>query len=385
MITPLRAHTLALGLALALAALASPGGARAETRTLSGQQLVLTNTLTGDTIISTDPSLSGAIRVSMDDGVGCLSLVGGETAVIATSGCSDDSNTLRIDVPPHMPLTISSTGDGTLRLGDTLAPVVLTLTGSGDVTGGRVGRLVLGVHGNSDVSLGAVLQGGVLEMTGSGDVRLASLNGELVVKHQGSGDLAIGHIEVASADLESTGSGDMLLGGGLIGTLVAHLNGHGDLAVAATVHNADVSAHGGGDVKLGPVTGTLNRSAGGGSDIYVGGPEVVDTVIAQVAKAVGSGKSSTVTVDTDHHSAGHFFTFIAVCIMLYIGWRIVRRGRGGAAPMGARAGRAPDAPPSNPGVATICATMSRLEERLGRVEYYVTSREFDLQQKFRKL
>jgi hypothetical protein len=33
----------------------------------------------------------------------------------------------------------------------------------------------------------------------------------------------------------------------------------------------------------------------------------------------------------------------------------------------------------------VCDALKRVEDRLGRVEGYVTSREFDLQQKFKKL
>jgi len=370
----------ALSLALLLAAFAGAGAARAETRTLEGETLVLTDTLPNSTIISTDPSLSGHVRVSMDGDLHCLSLTGGATAVVATSGCSDESGTLRIDVPSSMPLTLSMNGDGGLRLGATDAPVILTTTGDGDVAAGRVGRLVLSVHGSSNVTFGAVRGGASLDMTGSGDVRLASLDGGLVLKHEGSGDLAIGHIESASVDLESTGSGDMLFGAGEIASLVAHLQGHGDLAVAARVHDGDVRAYGGGDVKLGQITGTLNRASGDGSDIIVGGPAVVDTIIGQVAKAVGEHRDGT-NVVVHSTGGGHFLALILVGIMAYIGWRMIKR-RGGVSTL-RRA--PPSAAPSNPGVVAVCDTMARLEERLGRVEQYVTSREFELQQKFRKL
>jgi hypothetical protein len=364
----------ALGLALAM--LLGSGAALAGSREVPGETLVLTDARSADTVISTDPSLSGHIRVSLDGTVSCLSVTGGETAVVSTSGCPEDGGTLRIDVPPSMPLTVTGNGDGNIHFSDTDAPLIVSMNGSGNVIGGRVGHLVLSVHGSSDVSFGAVQGGGaILEMTGSGDVRLASVVGALVLKHHSSGDLAVGHIDAAVVQVESTGSGDMLFGAGNVGTLSVHMQGDGDLAVAAPVHDADISAYGGGDVKLGVVTGTMHRSSGDGSDVIVGGPAVVDTVIGKVAHAIGTGDDHTV-----RHSGsggGHFLTLLAVAVLAFIVWRMVRRGAFRATP--------PAPSVMHPGVAAVTETLRRVEERLGRVEGYVTSREFDLQQKFRKL
>ena len=372
----------ALALALLLAAVAGVGPARADTRSVNGDKLVLTDTISSNTIISTDPSLSGQVRVSMDGDLGCLSLTGGGTAIVSTSGCSESGGSLRIEVPQGMPMTISASGDGELHLGNTAAPLVLEMNGSGDVVGGDTGPLVLSVHGNSDISLGKVKGGAVLEMTGSGDVRLGGLEGGLTLRHQGSGDLAVGHIESSSVVLESTGSGDMLIGAGTISTLTANMRGHGDLGVAAAIRDADVHAYGGGDVKLGQVTGRLNRVNGDNSDIYVGGPEVVNTIIGQVAKAVGEGKdsSSSSSGHSTHHTfPAHILTILLVGIMAFILWRMVKR-RGGVSGL-----RAQPTVPTHPGVVSLCETMSRLDQRLGRVESYVTSREFELHQKFKKL
>jgi hypothetical protein len=340
----------ALGFMLAI--LAATGPAQAETREIAGETLVLNLSMSSDTVISTDPSLSGHVRVSMDGTLSCLSVTGTESAaVVTTSGCSDDNGTLRIDVPPAMPLNV--TGNG---------------------IGGRAAHLVLSVRGSSDVSFTDVQGGGaMLEMTGSGDVRLASVSGMLILKHHGSGDLAVGHIDAAVMQVESTGSGDMLVGAGNIGTLSVRMQGDGDLAVAATVANADISAHGGGDVKLGVVTGTLHRSSGEGSDIIVGGPAVVNTVIGKVAHAIGTGHQE---MSYSSNGFGHFLTLLVIALGVFIAWRMVRRGRlRAAAPAGV----------IHPGVVAVTDTLRRVEERLGRVEGYVTSREFDLQQKFRKL
>jgi len=360
-----------------LAVLTASGTARAETREIQGETLVLNSSMSADTVISTDATLSGHVRVSLDSHLDCLSATGGVTAIVTTSGCTDDAGTLRIDVPPDMPLNITGNGDGNIHLNATHAPLILSMNGSGDVTGGDVGRLVLSVHGSSDVKLGAVQGGAVLDMTGSGDVRLASVAGELVLKHHGSGDLAVGHIEAPVVSIESTGSGDMLFGAGNIATLAARMQGNGDLGVAAPVHDADINTYGGGDVKLGAVTGTLNRHSGDGSDIIIGGPALVDTIIGKVATSISTGDSHTVTTSS---GGAHFLHFLLFAIGAFIIWRLIRR-RGGfprpAQPVAAAS--------VHPGVAAITEKLRHVEERLGRVEGYVTSREFDLQQKFKKL
>jgi hypothetical protein len=365
--------------------------AAAETSVIHGERLVLTDTLSQDTIITTNPSLSGRIQVSMDGGLSCLSMVTGSTAVISTSGCSDDAGKLRIELPPSAPVVLTLSGEGAVHIADTDAVLQASVQGSGNVQAGRVGSLILDLHSDSDVSIGTVNGSAVLDLTGSGDVRLGHLHGGLTLRHFGSGDLAVGDIAAGFVTIDSTGSGDMLIGAGSITKLEAHVRGSGDLAVAATVGSADVSATGGADIKLGVVTGHLNRSASGGSDVVVGGPSLVDTVISEVAHKVGTGEDSrhagtTITThDSEPTLFGHLLTLIFAGIVLYIIWRMVQR-RGGIPAMRARfAGSPPSAAPTNPGVLAVCEIMARLDQRLARVETYVTSREFDLQRKFKDL
>ncbi len=357
--------------------------ALAGTSTVNGGNLVLSDSRSSDTVIHVDPNLHGQIRFAMEGDPGCLSIVGAGAVAVGTSGCGEQAGRLDIDVPVGAPLTISKGGSGDLRLADDIsAPLVLDLNGSGDVVGGKVnGPLVLSVHGNSDVSLGAISGTATLEMTGSGDVRMGSLDGTLTLKHQGNGDLAIGHVAAGTITIDSTGSGDMLFGRGSIGTLIAHLQGNGDLGVAADVHDGDVRAFGGGDVKLGKVTGTVNRANGDGSDIYVGGSEIIDTVVAEVAKAVANAKEDGATPKHHVGSGTHLLVILLLGIVAFIAWRILRRPGG----LSSLRRTAPPAAPSHPGVVALCEKMAGMEARLGRVENYVTSREFDLHQKFRNL
>ena len=379
-------RSLAAGLAAAafLMAPAFIAPAFAGTSTVEGSSLVLSDSRSNDTVIHVDPSLHGHIRFNMEGDPGCLSIAGAGAVAVGTSGCGGETGRLEIDVPVGTPLTISASGSGDLRLADDIAaPLVLDLTGSGDVVGGKVnGQLVVSVRGNSDVSLGAIAGPATLEMTGSGDVRLESLDGTLTLKHQGNGDLAVGRVAAGTVTIDSTGSGDMLFGRGSIGTLIAHLQGNGDLGVAADVHDGDVRAYGGGDVKLGKVSGTLNRANGDNSDIYVGGSEIIDTIVGEVAKQIANSKGNGKPVQTHASTGKHLLVVLLLGIVAFIAWRILRRPGGISA---LRGGRALPAAPTHPGVVALCEKMARMEERLGRVEGYVTSREFDLHQKFRNL
>jgi hypothetical protein len=322
----------------------------------------------------------------MDGSLDCLSIVGGGTAVIGTAGCSDDSGRLRIEVSPNTPVTVTSQGDGTVSVGDLRAPLIVSLTGSGDLTAGRSDGLTISIRGSGAVTAGDIDGPVTIDTTGSGDVRIKRVNGTLTMRQRSSTDLAVGAIEAGNVVLDAAGSGDMLIGRGNIGQLQVRINGSSDLSVAATVHDANVSASGGGDVRLGKVTGNLSRSAAGGSDIVVGGSDLVNTVIGEVTRKIGDS-SSDITINT-HSGSGpgvdHFLAIIVAGIVLYIVFRIVRNS-GGIAGLRARSGGAPPGAPTNPSVIALCETMARLDQRLGRLEGYVTTREFDLNRKFREM
>ncbi len=373
--------------AVALALAATAGHAAAETRTVQGQGLVLTSTLDSDVRIITDPMLSGSMRVAAEGALSCLSLTGGQTVVIDTAACDSDLEDLQITIPPNAPVTLT-VSDGDIQIGNLNAPLNATLTGGGGLKAGTVRSLILASRGSGDTSVGTVNGPASLQLTGGGDVRVGALNGPLSLRHTGSGDLAVGSINAGGVDLENSGSGDTLIGGGAIAALTVRMHGSGDLAIAATVGGGQVTATGGGDVKLGQVTGPLVRSAGGGSDIVVGGSSAVTGIIADIAKVVGqtddsSGKHGRTLVV---HSSllTHVLMAAVVAVTLFLIWRIVRRN-GGFGALGRRRGPTLPDKPLHPGVVAVGETMSRLEQRLGRIETYVTTREFELNQKFRDL
>jgi hypothetical protein len=200
------------------AALALTGTARADTRTFIAKQLVLRDTLQEDTVIEPDTSLVGQVRITRDDGLDCLNIVEGGALVVDTARCDSDES-LHIDVPPGMPLVLTANGGGDIKIGDIGGPLTLDLTGHGDVKAGRTGPLILTLVGGSDVSLGSVFGPSELTMSGSGDVKMTGARGPLTIRSSGSGDLAIGSIDSATVDVQGSGHGDILIGGGTIGSL----------------------------------------------------------------------------------------------------------------------------------------------------------------------
>lgn len=373
---------------LLLAGLLAAGHARAETRLIPGGQLVLSTSFSEDVVIDTDSSLHRQIRLSMDAGLSCLSVAGGGSVAVSTSRCNDDSGRLRVDVPPDMPVTLSASGDGNVRVADLRGPLTVSLTGSGDLVTGSTGPLTLSVRASGDATLGDVNGPAVIDINGDGDVHTQIVRGPLTVRQVGSGDLVVGGIQGGDVIVDGSGSGDILLGAGHIQALHARINGAGDLSIAASIADATVDARGGGDVKLGPVSGALTQNASGGSDVVVLDAQHASAIDDQIARKLddhGNGTHSSVQARAHRvRDFRSFLTFAFVVLVLYLCWRIVRRAGGLSGLRGQMRGGAA-AVPTNPGVLALGETMTRLEQRLGRLESYVTTREFDLARKFREL
>ena len=134
----------------------------------------------------------------------------------------------------------------------------------------------------------------------------------------------------------------------------------------------------------------MTRHASGGSDIVVGGGrEIAASAMAKLraslsgADADDDEDSSSPAHVTDHSGHSGFHDFLAGLVVLgliYGGWRIFRgRGGKGAVPNGAPAA------PTDPGVVALCSLLAGLERRLAQVETHVTSREFELNRKFRDI
>jgi hypothetical protein len=377
-----------LPLALALAATAATPS-WADTRTVDGNQLVATFNLDSDASIEPDGTLHGQMRLSADD-LSCLRTTGEGTVAVTTSGCGDSLGHLRIEVPYGTAVTLVQDGDGAVHVGGTTGRLVANVGGSGDLTVGRVGPLVLNVTGSGDTTVDAASGTVSLNSDASGSIRIREVDGTLQTHQTGSGDLVIGTIHAGPADIVIDSSGDAVIGKGTIAALHARLSGSGDLVVAATATNADLEASGGGDIKIAQVTGNERKSASGGSSISVLNSDLAQLGIGKLAQIVADSDDSggtTIHMGRSHDGGGfvHFLAGIAVLVILFVIWRTVQRNGGVAQLQNRFRGPGQPAQPTHPGVIAVRDTIGRLEQRLARVEGYVTTREFDLQRKFREL
>jgi hypothetical protein len=381
-----------IAIAVCLAAQGVAAPALADTRTIDGSSLSLT--LTGDdqTTIETDPGLTHGIRV-VADSVDCLGGSGGGGEIsIASAACGSDMGQLTIMVPPTFPVTINSMGSGNVNVGELYGPLNVALNSDGDLNVRRAAQLRLAVRGSGDATVRAVAGTADVEIDGSGTVKLFRVDGALKVGQHGSGDLAIAHIEAPSAEFEMASSGDTVVAGGHIGALRVRTMGSGDFAMAGAVGTADLEAAGGGDIRVPHVDGPVTRRAMGGSSIVIGGRNGLG---GDAMRRLSESVSSSASDDHDHgvrislgdhwNGAGHAIAGIIVLGLLIAAWRIISRNGGMAAVSRRFPSGGTPAAPSHPGVIALCDLLASLERRLARVEIHVTSREFELNRKFRDI
>jgi hypothetical protein len=364
--------------------------ARADSLTLQGPRLALTTT--GDTgvTIETDGALHNAVR-AIGDHLDCVTTQSGAEIVINTEECGDRLGHLTLTVPPGFGMTLAVQGNGDVTVGDVAGDLNAVLDSDGSLTVGSAHMLQLSVHGAGDATVNAVQGAADVQQTSSGAVKLPDIQGPLHARLSGSGDLTIGNINGPAADISQVGSGDVTIASGNIQVLQAQTHGNGDLTVNARVGTAaSLQASGGGDIKLNGPTGTvLQHSASGGSDIYIGGRHGANIHTIPDLKGLTIDLSDDDGANTSSHYSSHgshgFHDFVAgivFLLVLFFIWRTVQRNGGLRA---VRGRTTPTADTTHPGVIAVREALLRLDGRLSQVETYVTTREFDLQRKFRDL
>lgn len=144
------------------------------------------------------------------------------------------------------------------------------------------------VEGSGDVRVIGAAEGlQSVALQGSGDARFDDAKGEATrFELTGSGDLKLRRLEAKRADFSVTGSGDVQIVGGAVAAASLHCSGSGDVDAAALVADAaEVHASGSGGVRL-----TARRSAdinvsGSGDVVIAGGPSACH------AHSSGSGEA----------------------------------------------------------------------------------------------
>jgi hypothetical protein len=370
--------------------------ARADSLTLRGQRLALT--VSGDTgvTIEADSDLHDAVHAIGDD-LSCLQGQSGPVVVISTEGCGSKLDHLTLSVPAGLAMTLEMRGSGDVHVGDVAGELNAVMDSDGALSVASVNRLMLAVHGDGDASVAAVHGAADIQITSSGAVKLVDVSGLLHARLSGSGDLGVSTIHGAVADVDTAGSGDVTIGDGTISMLRAQTNGNGDISVAARVDVADLTASGGGDIRLrGAIGKVLRRTSSGSSSIQLAGTvnddgkslaslndelKGVNDHLKDLKIDFGDHAGST---DTSSHASGfvHFVAGVGVLAIVFFVLRTVRRNGGW---QGWRTPASSTGEATHPGVLAVRETLLRLDGRLAQVETYVTSREFDLQRKFRDL
>ena len=240
----------------ALCCLAWPAGVRAAQRdatlvaTLGGASLKLEGLCAARVDVSVDPALHDRVAVSVaaqnHQEIDRLAFESGLAARVGPAAGPDPACwrpagdapfsptlTVRVAVPPLFALGLSDSGATRVRIG-AIGP--LSVDGSG------------------------------LE-----DIAVDSVQGAIGVSLSGSATLGIGRVESDQVAVENSGSADLRVHAGSIGTFSLQQSGSGMVAIGAAVGDATIDVSGSGDVSLASVTGTLAKSVSGSGTVVVGG------------------------------------------------------------------------------------------------------------------
>ncbi len=211
-------------------------------------------------------AVNGMLHVSLA-GSGGMKAVNAKELILTLSG----SGSAAIDnVDGKVTGRLSGAGD--LSIAHVHAPRTdLDLSGKGTVrlADGDVGQLTASVHGSGSLSAPAAAAAR-LSNSGSGSVALKSVKGALDAELSGAGTLSIDAIEAPSGNVQVTGHSIVKVGPGSIGNLSLSSAGASDVAIDATVADANVSAVGSGEIRFAKVTGHVSQSSTGSAKIVVG-------------------------------------------------------------------------------------------------------------------
>lgn len=195
---------------------------------------------------------NGALKVAIDSGEFFPISQFPRLMVTIPEGASLDIDVLggRGKIGDVGELDLTLRGCGSIDFGDVEEMLSVRLTGSGEIAGGSAGNAVISLSGSGDVSTGRI--SGTLEadLSGSGDISIASAGGPITARLQGSGDIDIAEGAVTNFDADLQGSGDIRFDGSA-DTVKVLLKGSGDVYVARSTGSPSVVQSGSGDVRIG--------------------------------------------------------------------------------------------------------------------------------------
>ena len=147
-------------------------------------------------------------------------------------------------------LTFANAGCGDWTVANVNGPLVARQAGSGDLRAGSAGSADVRIAGSGDANLGAVAGQLNAEIAGSGDVHAASINGDFKARIAGSGDVSVDGGRARAMQASVAGSGDVAFGG-VADSLEARIMGSGDVTVGRVTGPFRKSVMGSGEVRIG--------------------------------------------------------------------------------------------------------------------------------------
>ncbi|WP_395646066.1 GIN domain-containing protein [Terricaulis sp.] len=164
-------------------------------------------------------------------------------------------------------LHASLDGSGDLNVGPVGGDAEASLDGSGDLTVASVAGAAAGsLDGSGDLNVGAVGASARVSLDGSGDVEFGSVRAGLQASVDGSGNIQVAAVEGGQVALALDGSGDVLVRSGAAERLSARNGGSGNVAFRGRVATLVAEIEGSGDIRIDHVdhVETL-RDSGSGS------------------------------------------------------------------------------------------------------------------------
>lgn len=172
----------------------------------------------------------------------------------------------RVGGARHLDLSLSGCGDWTLS--DVTDALSLAMSGSGDVTGAKAGRLKVQVSGSGDVHLTNIAGSSDITTSGSSDVTLAS-SGPLSVRIGGSSDVRVKTVN-GPIHAQISGSGDVTVDGGQAPDVEVQVAGSGDFRFRGQAGRVSAAVAGSGDIDIAHASGPVSQSKAGSGDIHIG-------------------------------------------------------------------------------------------------------------------
>lgn len=126
----------------------------------------------------------------------------------------------------------------------------ISMSGSGDVSfknGLKADKLALSISGSGDFEGGVDVNSLITQVSGSGDVNLRGRAANCSVKLSGSGDFDGRNLVTSSANVSTSGSGDVTIR--VNQNLMAHSSGSGDIHYAGSPKSVMKSSSGSGDIE----------------------------------------------------------------------------------------------------------------------------------------